>query len=47
MSLASWPLADALKRLAAVASQDQTPQSSIQIEQAVKPGAPPRVTVKI
>jgi hypothetical protein len=38
---------DSLKRLAAVAQQDPTPQSSIQIEQAAKPGSPPRITVKV
>lgn len=37
---------DALKRLAAVPQQDPTPQSSVQIEQAAKPGSPPRITVK-
>jgi hypothetical protein len=39
-------ISDSLKRLAAAASQEQTPQSSVQIEQAAKPGAPPRITVK-
>ena len=38
---------DALKRLAAVAQQTGEPQSSVQIEQAAKPGLPPRVTVKV
>ncbi len=37
---------DALKRIAATAQQEQAPQSSVQIEQAAKPGAPPRITVK-
>jgi hypothetical protein len=39
-------ITDSLKRLAAVAQQDPTPQSSVQIEQAAKPGSPPRITVK-
>lgn len=38
---------DSLKRLAAVAQQDQVPQSSVQIEQAAEPGQPPRITVKV
>ena len=40
-------IADSLKRLGAVAQQDQQPQSSVQIEQAAKPGQPPRITVKV
>jgi hypothetical protein len=38
---------DALVRLAAVAQQSAEPQSSVQIEQAAKPGLPPRITVKV
>ena len=38
---------DALARLAAVAQQPSEPQSSVQIEQAAKPGLPPRITVKV
>ena len=37
----------ALVRLAAVAQQPADPQSSVQIEQAAKPGQPPRITVKV
>jgi hypothetical protein len=37
----------ALARLAAVAQQSAEPQSSVQIEQAAKPGCPPRITVKV
>lgn len=40
-------IADSLKTLAAVARQEQTSQSSVQIEQAAKPGCPPRITVKV
>jgi hypothetical protein len=36
----------ALARLAAVAQQPAKSQSSVQIEQAAKPGLPPRITVK-
>ena len=38
---------DALTRLAALAQQTAEPQSSVQIEQAAKPGLPPRITVKV
>lgn len=38
---------DALTRLAAAAQQPSEPQSSVQIEQAAKPGLPPRITVKV
>ena len=38
---------DALTRLAALAQQTGEPQSSVQIEQAAKPGLPPRITVKV
>ncbi len=37
----------ALAQLAAVAQQPAEPQSSVQIEQAAKPGSPPRITVKV
>jgi len=40
-------LTDAVKRLGALAQQEQAPHSSVQIEQAAKPGLPPRVTVKV
>jgi hypothetical protein len=39
-------IADSLKRMGAVAQQPNEPQSSVQIEQAAKPGQPPRITVK-
>ena len=38
---------DALKRLVAGAQQPTEPQSSVQIEQAAKPGLSPRITVKV
>lgn len=38
---------DALQRLAALAQQPSEPQSSVQVEQAAKPGLPPRITVKV